>query len=505
MKIRLLVMTVLLTSFAAAFSQSPYRIYTTPKLPARDALDRMNLTLAWRTRVNVEGQRDGIASIQVIPGKPNQLVVQSHRGWVFLYDADNGDLIWKTGSVGVPYWDLQPAGWNSQCIFVSRRNILHVLNRKTGNQRVYTYEPPLRDPIFGFTLQLTPSATLVADEEFLYVCMASRLHAIYIPDFDGLERVKKAADETERKKPKDKKDDPTEEKKEPEPGQPIKKDLDSPQPFVYWGYKIGGHVTDAPALFSDEQICMITSTGLLVSLNRYEEGARKERFEFQVKGSTHNGATQHGGTAYFGSDDFNAYAVNMANGDLLWRHVAGAPVLRRPDVNDRDIFIAPERLGLRKLDRLSGREQWTNRDVQKFLAANHQFVYALDHLGKFHVLDAKRGTKLASLDMAEWAVPVSNELTDRIYLAANDGQIICLRHRDLTKPLVMKTVEEYKTREQKKPMEDKKKDDEKKEDKDKDKDKGALGTWRPDVALISPRLEASRRAGIAVDLPVILR
>ena len=32
-------------------------------------------------------------------------------------------------------------------------------------------------------------------------------------------------------------------------------------------------------------------------------------------------------------------------------------------------------------------------------------------------------------------MPVLNELTDRVYLAANDGQIICLRHRDLPQPI----------------------------------------------------------------------
>src|SRR5262249_22165885 len=130
MKKLLLAMTVLLGSMAWAYGQAPYKIYTSPKLPARDALERMNLTLAWNARVSVEGQRDGIVSVQLIPGltgTPNQLIVQTFKGAIFLYDADNGDLVWKRTTVGVPYWDVQPAAFNSQSIFVTRRSVLHVL------------------------------------------------------------------------------------------------------------------------------------------------------------------------------------------------------------------------------------------------------------------------------------------------------------------------------------------------------------------------------------------
>src|SRR5205823_454387 len=150
------------------------------------------------------------------------------------------------------------------------------------------------------------------------------------------------------------------------------------------------------------------------------------------------------------SDDFNLYAIDMNNGLLKWRHAAAAPVLRGPDVNDRDVFIAPQRVGLRRIDRLSGKEAWTNRDTQRFLAANHAFIYALDGIGKFYVVDGRRGTTLATHDLSDWAIAVTNEWTDRIYLAANDGQVLCLRHRDLVKPLVMKTPEPPRPKEVKK-------------------------------------------------------
>ena len=471
-------------SFSAS-GQDQIKVFTRPKLPPRDMLERMNLTVAWHARVTVDGQRDGIASVQLIPGKQNQLVVQTYKDAVFLYDADHGDLIWRATTIGVPYWSLQPAAWNSQCIMVSRRNILHVLNRANGSQRVYHFEPPLRDPIFGFTLQFAPSATLVADEDFVYVVMANRLHAVYIPDFEGLERAKRAAEEFE-KKMKDGKKEPMPEQKKKEPVAPEdtpRGDNDSPQPFVYWAYKLADATTDAPPIFSEEQISVISSTGSLISMNRFDAGPRRENFEFQVKGNTPGGAAQHNATAYFGASDFNVYAVNMRNGVLLWRHIAGAPVLQRPLVNDRDVFVTPERTGLRKLERQNGREVWTNRDAERFLATNEHFVYALNKLGKLYVLDAKRGTSLAAYDANEWTISVQNEFTDRIYLAANDGQILCLRHRDLTKPLVMKVTDEYR-REEKKDKKEEKKDEEKKEEKKEEKASIAFDTSPFAMAMI---------------------
>ena len=78
----------------------------------------MNLVIAWNARVQVDGNRDGVFSVQVIPGKPNQLAVQTYKGAVYLYDADNGDLIWKA-QIGVPYWTPTPVAYNSQSIFVT--------------------------------------------------------------------------------------------------------------------------------------------------------------------------------------------------------------------------------------------------------------------------------------------------------------------------------------------------------------------------------------------------
>jgi outer membrane protein assembly factor BamB len=466
MKKTLGVATVLLIGWAAAQGQTPYKIHTCPKLPARDALERMNLTLAWKTRVTVDGNRDGIASLQLIPGTPSQVIVQTFKGAVFLFDADHGDLIWKT-TVGVPYWTPQPAGFNAHSIYVTRRSMLHVLSRRDGAQRVYTYDPISKQYAYGYDLRFTPNAAPIADEDYLYVPMGDRVHAILVPDIEVLDKIKAA---TEARKKAGKAD--------PMPEEEVPETLDSPQPDFFWGYKLAGELMTSSPLINGDRLAMLTTDGTLTSVSRYERGPRIEEFEFKANGKTPGAAGQHLHVAFVASEDFNVYAINLKSvqeAQIIWRHVSGAPIRQQPYVNDRDVYIAPERIGLRRLDRETGREVWTNRDTNRFLAANLNNVYALDHIGRFYVLDARRGTTLAKLDLSEWPINFPNEWTDRIYLAANDGQVICLRHRELAKALKLKTLDvppPPKIEEKKKPpMEEKKKDDEKKDDKDKDKDK----------------------------------
>src|SRR5437763_2216222 len=112
---KLLVGTLALgLSAALLFAQSgAYKIYTRPALPPGDALERMGLTLAWRTRLLLSGNRDGIATVQVLPWTGHaQLLVQTYSGQAALFDAENGDRVWQV-QVGKAYTPVFPGGANS--------------------------------------------------------------------------------------------------------------------------------------------------------------------------------------------------------------------------------------------------------------------------------------------------------------------------------------------------------------------------------------------------------
>ena len=57
-------------------------------------------------------------------------------------------------------------------------------------------------------------------------------------------------------------------------------------------------------------------------------------------------------------------------------------------------------------------------------------------MGRLLVLDRKNGTQLSRYDVRDFVYPIVNPESDRIYLASNDGLIVCLRDKEYVQPLV---------------------------------------------------------------------
>jgi hypothetical protein len=159
---------------------------------------------------------------------------------------------------------------------------------------------------------------------------------------------------------------------------------------------------------------------------------------------------------------------------------------------DRDVYVAPDRVGLFRVDRATGAERWLAPGAQRFLTTNGKYLYALDRTGQLLVLDYDRGTRLARWDARDYTVPVPNEWTDRLYLAAHNGLIVCLHHRAVPTPLKIKTPpSEAKIKVPPKG----KKEDEKKAPPKLGEDTGALPRSAPELPRVghAPRAEAALR------------
>lgn len=83
---------VLLGAAALATAGERSRRYSEPAVPSREALDRLNLKLAWRTYVPTDGRRDGLESVQVIDH--DQVLVQTRGGETTLLDGTDGATLW---------------------------------------------------------------------------------------------------------------------------------------------------------------------------------------------------------------------------------------------------------------------------------------------------------------------------------------------------------------------------------------------------------------------------
>ncbi len=495
------------------------RELTCPSVPSNAVLDRMNLKLAWTSKVRVESNRDGLLSAQILPSKAGpQLVVQTFSGRVYVFDGETGDLQWSTRA-GEPFWPGQKVTSTIDALFVVRRDKVFAYNRFSGKPYILKQADDRNlKPKDGFSLPFTPSAVPAVEEyplEFrLYFGFGDRIRAFRMPNFDAIQAVQ----EELRAK-----------------GISVQNfqerliDAFGGEPEVHeiWTLNMESEfVSQAPLIYGD-LIGLITDRGglkLYPKINPaydFSQLGVDDRFpiEFRPSAVLAANAGTYFRQAFLGSNDSTLYAVNLENGGMDWRFQAPGPVTRRPEATDRDVFTTIQGAGLYRLDRLKGRAFWRNRDADRFLAVNQDYVYAVDDIGRFLVLDAIKGTTLATFNLSDWKVPVPNVWTDRVYFANHDGQILCMHAKNQIKPLRVHLLEEpvppiTKIRLKKLTdemrdvlkdmgMKDEKKDDEKKDDEKKDEkkaDKAASIT-----PLLAPAVRGTRAPlGREAPAPILL-
>lgn len=425
---------LLLLGTSGSAQEDRSRLYTRPQVPPDGALHRLNLQLAWRAFVPSGGARDGIASVQVLD---DMVLVQMRSGLLTALDPEDGHTKWRT-HVGLPYRPSMAPGSNARSVFVFSGARLFSLDRRTGAAQ-WDFDPPSY-----------PSAAPAADNDQIYQTNAAgRLNVFAIP---------KATPEGTR----------PDAELVPRPAAPASASpgenysrsgqaaaslgplsqlgtgrpaFQAPpvQPLMLWDYRVEGSRLDQTPVLYGSVLAAADSNGVFFIL---EKATRQQRFSLSLGSEVAAPIGQHGPVAYVAARNFNLYALDIQAAQILWRFTSDRPIRRKPVATDEEVYVAPENGGLYRIDRLTGKDTWRNLNVQQFLAENKAFIYALDPNGRLVLLDRMHGNVLASIDTRDFVVPVVNELTDRLYLAANDGLVVCLHDRDYPRPWRVKAVEE---------------------------------------------------------------
>jgi hypothetical protein len=199
---------------------------------------------------------------------------------------------------------------------------------------------------------------------------------------------------------------------------------------------------ELPMLLTRDRLLVPTPSGTVLGMSKLLPigTASTISYRFSTESAIRVPAAYYDGVAYIGGEDANLYALLTTGGRLLWRSTIGVPITHRPAITDEDIYVVSARQGLMRLDRETGQPLWRipasggvvefNAAAERFLAANPKYVYALDASRRFLVLDRRRGITLSGFDSRDFVFPITNDITDRIYLAANNGLIVCLHDRE---------------------------------------------------------------------------
>jgi outer membrane protein assembly factor BamB len=409
--------------------------YTQPAPPPRELLDRLNLQMSYRLYVPMDGRQDGLATVQLQGGN---LFVQTRSGLVARIDAETGATLWRQ-RVGRPYVVEHALAFNSREVYVINNVHLFALDRLSGAVN------------WSFRLPEGVSAPPVADENVLYIASATgRLTAYLLPRPDLLATAPSSAEQA----------NPlpslrAESRSSTAAVSPLTRSVREsstveeavgPQPTRLWA-EVTGLRLELPLLLTPDRLIVPTPNGTVLGLSKLLpiNATTTLSYRFSTESPLRIPASYFDGVAYIGAEDANLYALQAAGGRLLWRATVGMPITRRPAVTEEDIYVVSARQGLIRLDRATGQPRWRipanggwaefNAAADYFLAANPKYVYALDASGRFLVLDRRRGVTLSGFDSRDFVFPISNDVTDRIYLAANNGLIVCLHDREYLQPI----------------------------------------------------------------------
>jgi outer membrane protein assembly factor BamB len=489
---------------ATVSAQDLTRAYTRPSVPYSDDLARLNLQLSWRNYVPTDGKRDGIFSFHLVeqPKTANkQILLQMRSGAIFALDAMTGMTQWRA-RVGNPYAVSLPLGYNSKLVFAVQGIHLYALNRATGQIQWEYFLPhgattaPAADEerfyvtlttgkVQAYSLPNAASAvpTAVAEKQL------EALPELAAPTYSGGSRSVRLSGGISMGSGPARVGSSNQSTAAISAVTSGGRNLSAVSAVSAGGrtqtaisaVSAGGrtvrsigalasaaqasenglHGLDLPLVFEysaearlesplllTNKIGTYAGGGLLVPAHdgtlqalRRIDGDHFFRISLGSVLSARLG--QYRDTAYVPCEDATVHALDIASGRVLWQFLGSAPAQYKPAVNDEDVYVTPERGGLYRIDRNTGESYWRNPSADRFLAANKKFVYVTDRSGRLLVLDRSRGTQQAAHDLGRnFVFPITNELTDRLFLASNDGLLVCLHDRDYPTPLIMKTAEE---------------------------------------------------------------
>lgn len=209
-------------------------------------------------------------------------------------------------------------------------------------------------------------------------------------------------------------------------------------PKLRWEYGLTTRVLFPPYL-TPTRVWAATSNQSVLALNKLD---KKTEVVQQLADPISAPPGRAGTTAYVPLGSGYVVAIEGTSGSIgggasvLWRTPVGGIANRQPFVTDKYVYAHGDHSGIVCLNRATGDIVWrSDESVDYLIAANQDFIYARDRLGNLVVLDAKRPTNaktltssaLASLNLSEFNINVTNTASDRIILAADNGLIVCLR------------------------------------------------------------------------------
>ncbi|MCC6802091.1 MAG: serine/threonine-protein kinase, partial [Anaerolineae bacterium] len=162
-----------------------------------------------------------------------------------------------------------------------------------------------------------------------------------------------------------------------------------------------------------------------------EAGAMQPRWTFKTEDEIRCSPTAVRDLAFVGSYDNNVWALNLDNGDLVWKYAAKGGIASSPVVDEQNrlVFFGSEDNNFYALDYRSGRVSWTHQTkdrVRGTARVEHGHVFVGSDDGKIYALSAANGRMLWAYDATapvRGRPFVTNEL---VIVGSETGEVLAL-------------------------------------------------------------------------------
>ena len=213
-------------------------------------------------------------------------------------------------------------------------------------------------------------------------------------------------------------------------------------PKVRWEYALTSRIL-YPLTQTSTRVWTVTEGNFVLAVNKLSRvGKVVTEVKEQLNSPIAAAPVQAGTMNYIPLGNGTLLAVDATSGNLdgglniKWRANPGGVNNHSPFITAKFVYAAGDDGGVTCINRANGDVIWRSAEnADRVIGANNEFVYIRDRQGRFLVFAAGRATDparkksvpLGTANFSEFNVHVVNTASDRIYLAANNGLLVCLR------------------------------------------------------------------------------
>lgn len=194
---------------------------------------------------------------------------------------------------------------------------------------------------------------------------------------------------------------------------------------VQWKWEGGDPIRSRP-LVTGERIVVGQESGYVVGLDL----SGQVSWRFKAKRGVFSSPVEYEGLVFFGSMDWQLYALDMERGWKVWTFRTNKPIISSPAIADDKVFVGSVDGHLYAVDASGGKERWrfeTGGQVTSSPAVSGGAVYFGGIDGNVYSLDAKTGKERWNFP-TQGPIPSSPAIVDNVvYVGSMDHHLYALK------------------------------------------------------------------------------